>query len=1015
MVDDTQAQLDELLGGGGKKSAATAEPDHKAQLEELLSGGPRLLPDEQIRQGEDEARYGSLAPGRPKGATRGSTDDAAKKYYQEEDARAMRGYVARNSRPGVPLDIQTGLPAGKVAAFGLRKDPQDQQAYLEAIYGPGKVRQADDGNFIVEVTGRDGKPVDMAVVPSGPEPGQLAKQALSGSRSALKFASTVGAALLTDGASIPLQIGAMAGADAAAGAATDVATRAMDKQPIRPGDIAADAAITAGTDIAVPALINKGGALLEKGGKAALRAATAPLAGGANQPIIKNSAEAIKYMADKFGENYVPTTGEKTGWPLLLRTEAFNENMIGGGALQKKTLLRDQTEMRLQSKMTGAIRNESDIGKDVIASATSDLQKTNAQITSLQAKAHADASEAIAREFEQNSLASNPMTTVHEKAQAVKDRVEQIFEQSKQAASDLHEQFWASVPGGDAEVVPIKTVKNIIDELKAGNSKAAESLSGGASKVLNLPKVMAKENEVDDKILGEFEQELRDADQSGQKFFSLKKAAQLRSIIGDQVGSPNLTTSDPSLGYLKKAYSAVSTAMKEGIDTLPEDSRALWEKAQQATKQHHATFEQSGVKNLLSQDVTGGGAYIEPRQLVAQIGAGPGSIDKLLKLKQVLGENSGDYNLLKRAVFDDALDRANIEGFPGTVDGGRLMAIVDQWHPEVREELLGAGGQKLLNNANVLKQLQSSSIDRETLASILADKDAPHAAATLQKALAISDARDARFKSELMQKLAGGDLTQGRSNPSEIVHRVIFKATPTEAGDMMAMIRAADPKLAKDVENRAVASILEDASVAPTPEMMAARNSGQSGFKIDATKLDRIINDRTQAERLTNVIGKERMEDLKQYLNMILPQANKSALFGSAGQLAKGMVIASLERGKVGKFVDAALHFNIISQLITSDAFDKAAMAATKNKIEPAVSKWMDSKVGKIATSRAIARGITLAPSFTRALVDTAYARRPGDHEQEKQQVQDLLAEDFATLNLPPADAPASPPPDQDE
>ncbi len=953
-----------------------ADSTYQDKVNQLFGGG-NTLPKDALAQAQDEAAHGSISAGPPNA---GASPEEYSRYAAESGLLALRQYIGRNAREDVPLDVRSGLPAEEVAAFGLRKDPQDKKAFLEKLYGAGNVRQADDGQFIVaKPDPTTGGQTDVTVVPVVQGIGSMAKGMLSGTRSAAKLAATAAAAYLSGGASIPAQVGAIAAADALTGAAVDVGTRAADSQPIRPANIAADAAITAGADVALPIAAKVIVPPLMRTGQAFLRAATAPLATDASQPLIVNAARDAKYLNDKFNVNYEQTIGEKTGSPFILRTEAFNENMPGGSALAANKKARNLEEMALQTKMAGPARAESAIGSDVVKGAEADLAAQKFKIDQMRGEAARNADEAIGRDLAQHSLADNPDITVHEKAQAVKDRVADVFEASKENASALHQQFWGSIPGGDADVVPISTVRNVIDELKVGISKASESMGGGASKVLKLPDVMAAENEVN-QLAGEITQ----AEAQGEKTFSLRKAAQLRTIIGDQIGSPNLTTSDPSLGYLKKAYGAVSEAMKEGVAQLPEESQAIWNAAQEATKAHHATFEQSGIKNLLSNDLTGGGTFVEPRTMISQLSQGGGSFSTLTKLKDVLGENSGDYALLKRAIFDDALERAKIDGLPGTIDGGRLLRIVSDWHPEVRNELLGDAGQKVMNNANVIKQLQSANVDRNVLAAVLNQQNPTQAAEMLKRALDVADAADARFKTDVMTKLLGGDLTSGNANPSEIVHRIIFKSTPNEAEQMMGLVKANSPALADEIKNKAVQKIFEEAAVAPTPEMMAARNSGQLGSLIDAGKLDSILNNPKQAEVLEKVIGPERMGDMRAYLNMILPASNKDSLFGSAGSMAKTMLISGLERGRIMKFIDTVTHFAIISKIITSDAFEKAAMAATQNKIEPAVSAWLASKAGKISSASTIARGVAASPSFIQALVNAGMPDRPGDRDREQ-------------------------------
>ncbi len=164
--------------------------------------------------------------------------------------------VAENAQPGVPLDLDAGLPASTRARVSFEPDLTRQAKML-----PGGRVTADGKNVIARV---DGKDVLLHPLGGGLTVGSIAGEAAP----LVKLGAAAGTAALTGGASLPASAALMGlGAAATEGALTG-GSRVLAGQDI--GDAAERATKEGILNATAPAVLATGGAALKTGARALL-------------------------------------------------------------------------------------------------------------------------------------------------------------------------------------------------------------------------------------------------------------------------------------------------------------------------------------------------------------------------------------------------------------------------------------------------------------------------------------------------------------------------------------------------------------------------------------------------------------------------------------------------------------------------------------------------------------------------------------------------------------------------
>lgn len=818
---------------------------------------------------------------------------AASPVVQDQQPGGDEALVKLGARPGVPMDMESGIPFMTRLRSEFQPTPEEEEKALTNVYGQGNVRRNGFGWLIVTKPGKDGKPTDTLVDPVGVDTGDLA--------TVLKaMPSIIGGGLAMKGASFApgivnagMNLLRMTAGSRVAQGLTDAAVRESEGNPVNPGEIAQTQAGGAALDLALGAGIGLGAK--------AVGTAISPFAKPSGLQFDARSAQ--RYFFDKYGVWLDMTPAEMTGSGLLQRLEALEAQKPGASIPFEKLMKARQESIEELRRMAlnGNVPSEEEVARKALSAIGSKLAPLDRAVESAAFETRVAA---------ENEIASTIGTKVDDAAlgKSMRERAEALRAEFQAKSKAEYDKVYSNpltqeknISGGpladdavelEKKLPSINERVNRIDYDQYGNPIEVQATKVGSGQVLK--------EFVPDSVLPKLQALKRGASDN----FRLDELIAMRGEISNDIAQgeavPGVQTR-----YLGKLRDALTTRIKEGLQKLDPQLLSDWETANKNYAEGIAKFQKHGISNFFKHPEQPG--FLGDTKIVNRV-MGEEGRDLYAAYKDFFGANSPEMAGVAQAARDDVLGLSNLST---TIDARGLasrLEALDRSNPELLKDAFGANAKKLRESAKALSAARGENLPQNEL--LEAINSGNLSGKKLLEMQAAQAKRDDVYRNTLLKKISAGNIEAERIKPSEFVNSFVFKSEPAELKEAMGQL-VGHPEIQEDIRRLTFQRVLDDATVV---------NKSTGMQTLSANDLEKVLGNEVDSKRLRTVLGPSTFEDLVQLKNFLKPGTVQQQAMRSAGGLSAGMQIAGLAEGGLGTYVPRAVKNFVLAQIYTNPA-----------------------------------------------------------------------------------------------
>lgn len=851
-------------------------------------------------------------------------------------------YRKANQQGDIPLDIDSGTDAWTRLNMALRRAQDDKINYLEGKYGKGSVRLSSSGEPIYRVLdSKTGKPKDVQAREEGTSlddfvdlAGQMPEIAAGiwSAKSGKLRLTTQGKGLLPALETV-FRMGA---GQEGVGAIKDLGTRAIDKEPLRPGEVAEERGKMMLGDVVVGSTMGAAGKVLPK--------LASPFA---NPDTIQFDMKAAqKYFLDK-GFALPGTPGELSGNSFLMRAETM-ARMQPGSAGPFEKLVAEQN--KLLSKIQNIARGlPPEATEAEIAARPTAEQTGNQSMEAIGKKV-----EPIKKDVEtgREKLAQTGTDEITAKTALATGQypmnVGDVGKQLRETALSKRAAFQAQSSADYSKVY---------DHPEAGKYiLSADSLSDRAKKLLSSLPAPETITEKPTGIVDKFGNEIL-RDEAGQKIMRnfvppnvLTKLNDLAALkdgkfrLGDLLKMRTEVANDIAQGeaipgmnthYLGQIRDMLTDTIKDELGKLDSpELKNLWETANSNYAKGVKPFQQAGISEIYKEPEQS--SFLGNNQLVERAMDGTKGADYFSAYKNFYGEASPEFQGVKRAIADRVLG-SSTSTTTGFVDAQSFLKKLGALNPSVANDVFGAQAKPIINAAKAMAVYEESgvtssmskrlsgTVKQADLEALMKSGEATPKA--MQDLLAKEKALGAVYRNDVLKKIGTGEFTGDKIKPAEFVN--YFANSPNvKVSDIHQVISLLNdrPDVLQNIKSELVQDVLNRSTV---KQSLSAGDimRGMPG-ELSPKGIIESLGDKTQQERYRAIMGDETFRDLQEIAKYLSPKEKAFQSFRAAGGLSAGAQIAALERGDIFKFVDRSVKNFVIATVYTSPALRKFAAGA---------------------------------------------------------------------------------------
>lgn len=773
------------------------------------------------------------------GAPRVSTSPDQDNLLQKEEIRIRNAdrkrredFVAQNAQKGVPLDVDSGLPAGIRARLSLENDPAKQVDLLSKQAGVIAARKGTDGRIIATVDDGNGGKKDVLLHPLNRQVtiGDVAGEAAPIAKGAI----ALGTAAATGGLSALGQAGVMGTMMGGTQLAQEVGSRVAGGQVVDVPGVLKDSAKEAAFNAALPLAIS----------------GVSRLASGAQSLMTGNAGaleKAVPEAAKRLGVTTLPSMD--TGSKVLARAENAaglkpqNTALAGG--------IKAAEDRQLGLSGGAGVPTEEKVASKVqpLAQRAADAAEANVNVANGNAASAAQAQ--IQATLDSGLVPSN---LPQSKAGAyLRSKLEAFAQGVKDEANKNYPAFYekAAEKGVTLDAAPVRDlVKQIAKEDPSG---AAELLSPSIKQVKSVEGRLnpTPAEGADTGLVDSFGRAIKTTPEETPPL-GFQEAINLRAIVRKKLNATMDPLGDPVKRYYSKLDDALTQTINNGIASDKTGELAkLFDKARASYSEGAQALEQGRLPKLFAD--AGDPGHVPDEKLVPSLFTGAGNLDGLKAWKSVLDPK--DYQLLLRQGVNHLIDSS--PGAAGYVDGEAFLGKISKLSPEVQTEVLGPLAKPLAQNARLLAAARGAKIDPAELQDALASAPG-QAPKLLEQAFAREKAFDLQYNNSVAKALRGGTLGPNTlGNVDKFTSDWLSQAGTADVKQALTQIQAASPETAELVRQRALQNILDQSRA--SAELGQVSTGGNPA--IDASKLVKFISGANR-DKYQAVLGKDGIQFL---------------------------------------------------------------------------------------------------------------------------------------------------------
>lgn len=823
------------------------------------------------------------------------------KVTQLSDSDLPTTAAKLGARPGIPFDTSTGVPwLTRIRSAAQPSSPEEFKA-LESAYG--NVRANSYGNPVVEVIGKDGKPMDLLVNPVGADFGDFIATLAQVPEVAGEIAGTLlsrGKGSFQPGVwqALKTLVNSTAGG-ALGGGVKEFGVRHLEGQP-QNFDETFDRQLGYGA-------LNLG---LGAGVGIFTKAATKARTPFGNSPQLNFDARrAGEYLSQKFGKQLPMTPGELTGNSFLQRSEALalqkpgssipleaiiNERnqqiseiqtIMRGGAVpdEEAAAARAMEMLGIKTQpMDEAVQQASQATRfqaekellDGISSSTGVLQPVNKLDlgSSIRSRAFALREEALGpgskNEQLYNEVFSNPLT-----------------KEKNIAGSDLAQD-------ADDLIAKLPTKENTVQVIDYDNYGSAITRDIKGKEVIRefVPDgVMSKVRALST---------LR-----GQQF-RLDELMQMRREIDNDIAQGE-AVKGLQTRYLTQVRSSLTKRIETGLNELDPKLLADWQAANKNYSEQAKRFQKRGIAEIFRDPEQPG--VLNDIELVRRATAGPNAGSYYRDYTDFFGATSAEVQQLRRAVADDVLDKSPLTD---SIDGAgfvRRLEDLAKDAPEVLKDVFGLTPARLRESGQVLAQLKKGNLPEDELQAAIASGNL--SGVNLLYMMQRQADKDLAYRNEIIRDVATAMLKPDKIKPTEFVQKFAFKAEPSDVQQVLGML-SDRPDVIEDIRRLTFKRVLDDATLA----------NRQGVEVLSGQKIRDVLDNENSTKRLSAILGKDTFDDLMSIGTYLRAAEAQQGAFAAAGGMGGSAQVAKIvEQGDL-RYVERALKNFLTATLYTSPA-----------------------------------------------------------------------------------------------
>jgi len=852
----------------------------------------------------------------------------------QQRARNIQGQLGLSD----PVSTTDTVPFFKRFKAGFAPTAEERKAYYETEYGKGSFLPLSSNRALVRIPSPDGFKwvVDD---PKGLDAGDLAEIASKGPEISAGFVSALAKTPGTAGgfAKLAQTSGISALGSNVFGAFQDAAFRGLTDQPINVPEIASRRA--------------KGTVLETVLGVAAPKAVEgfvgAVRARGARTDSIKTFIDegqaAKQFLQDK---GYNPSTSAELADVIRSSNPAKLSASDAGDVLAQSLTEADKS---LRSKSLGMAEQAA---------------------TSLEAKAMARINAAT------SSVALQP----GEAGLATIGAVKQNFLDAKKATDELYQAAYDEIASAAKEkgvkaIVKLTESKNLVNKLEGNLLKSSEVVGGQpmgivdqfGRQVMGPPTTTTSTLSIYQPFLSVIKQ-IKQAAGTPQE---LRAVSQLRTMIGEQIKNPSDLFPGLDVGTAKQLYKSLSNDIDNSVSSFTGVGSTKLKYAHMAYKSMIAPVESNDLMYRIAN-----GLINNPEDIVKTLANG-GTAD-WAAAKAVIPPNT--FNNLKRSVVDNLMGTSKVNiGNVEIEDIGKLAQSLNTIDSSVKNILFNGSNrwqfiEQTGRQVNAMRNMNGL-FSGEALPSIgaineamsIAEREGINKANSYYKnAIKLASERRSNITSSLVSQINNGNVVHVAERPAEFFEGLVLsgKYRPEYVKSVIGKL---PPQQQKNIADTAFQTLFEKARILGQSTV----ESGKNTYSFEQM-LGNVFKNKQQAKSVEAVIGKDRLELIKNWTKFEIAQSIIQAKASQQGRRITGLI------GRLP-------YKNLAAAGFASYALEQASGRAFMSKTNPAnAALFADARLLQIAP-RKTAAGIAIIQKAMGKPEYGDYLQMMGDFDQEQQ------------------------------
>jgi len=624
--------------------------------------------------------------------------------------------------------------------------------------------------------------------------------------------------------------------------------------------------------------------------------------------------------------------------PLASRSEVFIEKMPGGTSPIRELKGQQEQQFRnLQEILMGKPGTDEEVGQKAIEAIRGKIEPA---VTGEAAAREALGKQAQSAIEDMLAKATHPERQIY-KTELGKEIRENVIGKRDAAKAEADRLFGVvrSIPGGEGKIFDGGGLQADFAKIKKALPSPEQTVSQPSALVDLFGKAITPTAKAQP-VLREFvpQNVLSRLDSviglKGAKF-SLSDLQQMRREVYDDIskgeGVPGLGTH-----YLADVGEALTKAIDRGVTSLPSGDLKT---ALQAANEHYKTkvvpFNRQGLTDLFRRaDEVG---HVSDFEVVSRLLGSDKAVRNWQLMKETLGAGPA-FDKMKRAVADNIVEHSRLPG-DTTIDAKSFIKGLYDFrlkYPEIARDVFSGKENELFRQGRFLTYSQGDKIDETQLGALLKDKSA--SAPKLKILIDAERNKDEVFRNSIMKAVGEGSLNEQTLKPTEFVNRMLETAQPAEVEKILDAIgrermqdvpvarfgtatthesRMTAPPLLEELRQKTFEKIFRDAARNASAEDVNRIMSGQNTHILSGVKIADKLANPTYKHKIKSILGPELFQDLEQYIKLQTAPEKASQSFASAGGLAAGAQIASLEQRGLFAYLSSSARNFIFSTLLS--------------------------------------------------------------------------------------------------